>query len=140
MRALERITKRVYAGGDPNDLATPRPELTLEEFFEGNDHSGSLWCNLSDAPRPREIYAFFKTIRARPNVADVRVEITMFDDPEGWPFSDTVWIVTTESVEVVRSWFDPAFVPDDCGVGLDARSREPIAIPPKMHAVWCWWD
>lgn len=32
---LERITQRVHRLGDPNDLETPRPLLTLEEFFHG---------------------------------------------------------------------------------------------------------
>jgi hypothetical protein len=141
MTPLERITKRVNAAGDPNDLATPRPELTLEEFFEGNEHTGSIWCNLSNAPHPREICALFKAMRARPNVADVRVEITMFDDPEGWPFSDTIWIVTSASPEEVKAWFDAYFAPDDCDHGwADGAKREAFDVPEGMRAVRCWWD
>ncbi len=37
MKPLERITQRVNRHGDVNDPATPRPLLTLAEFFEGND-------------------------------------------------------------------------------------------------------
>lgn len=47
MTPLERVTRRVSANGDVNDLATPRPLLTLEEFFEGNDASGSTSRTIS---------------------------------------------------------------------------------------------
>jgi hypothetical protein len=36
MTPLERITERVNRNGDVDNAATPRPLLTLEEFFEGN--------------------------------------------------------------------------------------------------------
>jgi len=46
MTPLERITERVNRHGDVNDASTPRPLLTLAEFFEGNDVVGSIGCNL----------------------------------------------------------------------------------------------
>ena len=44
MTPLERITERVSRHGDVNDPRTVRPLLTLEEFFEGNEHPAH-YCN-----------------------------------------------------------------------------------------------
>lgn len=109
MTHLERITERISRRGDVNDPATPRPLLTLEEFFEGNDVSGSICCNLSPMPEPAEV-------RSRPNVADVRVEVAMFDMPE-WPFAETVWVITSASSDDVKSWFESEMTPDDVWSG-----------------------
>src|SRR5713226_1137979 len=98
MTPLERIMDRVNRRGDVNDAATPRPLLSLAEFFEGSDVVGSIGCKLTPTPEPSEFYALFQRIAARPEVADVLVQVTMFDAPE-WPFSDTVWIISSASPE-----------------------------------------
>jgi len=137
---LERITKRVNRDGDVNASDTPRPELTLEEFFEGNQADGCICCNLSPMPSPADVHALLERIRARDDVADVRIEITMFDDPDFWPFSDTVWIVTSASPDDVHSWFDDSIAPDECDDWAGEIAREQFPIPTGMHAVRCWWD
>jgi hypothetical protein len=139
MTPLERITKRVNQGGDANAPETRRPELTLEEFFEGNDVVGSIWCNLSVELEPPDAYEILKVVRSRPDVADIRIEITMFDDP-AWPFSDTIWIVTSASPDDVRSWFDEDVAPDECDCAVDDVTREAFDVPKGMRAVRCWWD
>lgn len=141
MTPLQRIAQRVQRNGDVNELDTPRPLLTLAEFFEGNDQIGSICCNLDPTPTPSEMYALLQRIASRPDVADVRVQIMMFDDPEGWPFSDAVWIMTSASPETVAQWFDEAVRPDDCKQGwTDGVSFEPYSVPKGMHPVACWWD
>jgi hypothetical protein len=140
MTPLQRITERLNRVGDVNDPATPRPLLTLAEFFEGNDKVGSIGCNLPSIPTPSELYELFKYIAARPEVADVRVQVTMFDVPE-WPFSDTIWVITSASPEEVVDWFDEEIRPDDCSRGwTEGVAFEPYALPPGMHPVACWWD
>ncbi len=80
-------------------------------------------------------------IAARPDVADVRVQITMFDDPEGWPFSDTVWVITSAGASDVATWFDEDVRPDDCWEGwTDGTAFEPCEVPAGMRPVACWWD
>lgn len=138
--ALARITERVSRNGDVNDFLTIRPLLTLEEFFEGNDVVGSICCNLPTAPEPAEVFQFLKDIRSRPNVTDVRIEITTFDDPE-WPFSDCLWIITSADTDEVQSWFGDDFAPDDVFSGwLDDREYEPVDVPEGMKPVGCWYD
>ena len=119
MTPLERITARVNRNGDVNDFTTPRPLLTLEEFFEGNEVVGSIGCNLASTPTPAEFYAVFQRIAARPDVADVRVQVSLFDDP-AWPFSDMVWIVTSAEPQEVLGWFTDEMYPDDCSSGWSA--------------------
>lgn len=138
--ALRRITARVTRHGDPNDEATPRPLLTLEEFFEGNDE-GMIASNLPDAPPSDELYAMLRAVRARPGVLDLRVQITMFDDTDIWPYSDTVWVITTASPDEVRSWFPPRIAPDEVFAGwLPDVRYEPLTIPEGASAIGCWWD
>ncbi len=42
------------------------------------------------------------------------------EDPNGWPSSDTIWIVTTASAKDVRSWFPERLAPDDVLEGFEA--------------------
>ncbi len=138
--SLRNIAARVNRQGDVNDPTTPRPLLTLEEFFEGNQAIGSICPNCIPTPEPAIVYGALRRIRSRPDVADIRVEITAFDTPE-WPFSDTVWIITSAAPDVVRTWFDESFAPDTCEEGWGShRPREPIATPAGMRPIHCWWD
>jgi hypothetical protein len=137
---LERITDRVSRHGDVNDPTTLRPLLTLDEFFEGNEVIGSIGCNLTPTPEPAKFYDLFKRIAARPDVADVRVQVTMFDDSD-WPFSDTVWVITRAGSEEVAGWFDEAVRPDECWSGwTEGVAFEPCPVPPGMRPIACWWD
>jgi hypothetical protein len=130
----------VSRNGDVNDLATVRPLLTLEEFFAGNTRTGSICCNCTPTPEPAEMFAVLKQVRARSDVADVRVQITMFDDPE-WPFTDTVWVVTSARADQVKAWFAEAIRPDETWNGWTAGVKfEPLAIAAGMSPVACWWD
>lgn len=140
MSSLEKISERVNRNGALEDPETPAPLLELDEFFEGNDVVGSIGCNLIGAPDPSLFYQLFKKIAERDDVARVVVEINSFDDPD-WPFSDTVWIVTTKREEEVAGWFPDELKPDECWTGwMDGRKYEEISIPDGMHPVACWYD
>ena len=140
MTPLERITERVTRLGHPDSPDVPRPLLTLKEFFDGNDVVGSIGCNLEGSPAPARIHELLKEIAERPEVEDVRVQITLFDEPT-WPFSDTVFIMTSASPEVVESWFPENLRPDDMGVGFpEGVAFEPYEKPPGTAAILCWWD
>ncbi|HND65988.1 MAG TPA: hypothetical protein PL112_04305 [Candidatus Obscuribacter sp.] len=141
---LEKILRRCARHGDVNDPATPRPMLSLEEFFEDNE-VGNILVNLDPAPEPREVYATYKAIRNRPDVADVRVEITqvdVYDDgTKDWPFSDSLWVVTSASPDQVMSWFNSNMAPDEVHQGWSSdRTLEPVEVPEGMHPILCWYD
>ena len=52
-----------------------------------------------------------------PDVADVRVQVSLFDDP-AWPSSDTVWVVTSAPPPEVESWFAEALRPPSAPAGV----------------------
>ena len=140
MTPLQRITERVTRLGHPDDPATPRCLLTIAEFFDGNTHEGSIGCNLEEVPPPATFRALFEQLASRPDVFHVRIEICMFDDPE-WPFSDTVWFMTSASVEEVRKWFPDHLAPDDVTLGWpEGVKYEPYEPPSGVDAIAAWWD
>ena len=140
MSPLERITQRVHRLGDPDDPDTPRALLSVEEFFDGNDTQGSIGCNLYPRkPMPEEFRELFAQIARRDNVEDVRVQITAFDDPE-WPFTDTVYVMTSATPEEVMSWFPEDLKPDETWAGFADQAFEPYEVPAGTQPVACWWD
>ena len=140
MDALQRVTERANRLGNPDDQSTPRPLLTLAEFFDGNEAVGSIGCNLTPTPTPAEFRALLSDIAARPQVGDVRVQVTMFDDPE-WPFSDTVWVIASASPSEVALWFPEELAPDSVDVGWQpGTAYEPCTVPSGMQPIACWWD
>ena len=131
----DQLVARLNAGGEEN-----LPLLTLEEFFEGNDDRGSIWCNV-DAPEMTEIFGILRTIREREDVSDVRVMLTQFDGMEDeWPFSDTIFIIGRISPEEVATAIGPSCAPDTCEISPDFFVGESVAVPDAQHIVYCWWD
>lgn len=135
----ERLLARI---GNLDDPAQPRPLVTLEAFFEGNNDPGSIGCNLPEPPHPQDFYAFLRNIRSRDDVSDVRIEVREVEGPHSWPFSDTVWIITTAQPSEVHSWFTENLAPDELLIGLDngIEETEPYAVPEGMVAIGAWYD
>lgn len=140
--ALARITARVTINGNPENRKVPVPLLTLEEFFEGNDETGSIGCNLPACPEPKELYTLLASIRSRPDVSDVKIQVTCLDDPgKMWPFSDTVWIMTSADELAVASWFPDRLAPSETWTGwTEGRNFEPLEIAKGHHPVAVWFD
>lgn len=139
MTPLERITERVTRLGHPDEPGTPRPLVAIDEFFEGNSAVGSIGCNLDCTPAPGRFYELFREMARRPEVKDIRVQITAFDDPE-WPFSDTVYVMTSAAPEEVGSWFPSELRPDETWEGFVDQAFEPYEVPAGCKPVACWWD
>ncbi len=127
--------------GDVNQKIEDLPLVTLEEFFVGNDDGASIWCNLDSAPSPDKVYGVLKGIRARDDVADVRIMVTQFDGgEEDWPFSDTVYFITSGSEDDVRSWLGEEYQPDEIESGNSFDRAERLPVPSGMQVVYAWWD
>jgi len=139
---LQRLKERIYRNGDINDPATPRPLVSLEEFFEGNNDGGSIGYNFyPDQPEPREFYDLFRKVRSRPEVAEVLVEVCQHEMPDEWPSTDTVWVVTSAPAATVASWLGERFRADEIfGGWTDHVRREPYDVPAGMKAIGLWWD
>ena len=91
MAALDRLLDRI---GDPLDGSKPHPLVTLEEFFTDNNDPESLGDYAQSKFDPQSFFAALADLRARDGIHDIRVEILPKLSPAGWPYSDTVWIVS----------------------------------------------
>jgi hypothetical protein len=140
MNSPEHLRERINGNGPIAAPGTPRPLLSLEEFFEGNDDYGSIGCNLPNSVYPVEFYEVFKRIRERQGVHDVRVEIRSWDDPEDWPFSDTVWVITSLAKQEIQQHLGRRLHSDAIRVGWPDYPVEQIHVPSGMRPLAVWWD
>lgn len=70
--------------------------VSLELFFTGNDDPGSIGCNLGPAQPSLETFRdVLLRLRARPEVQDLVVRITDAEDDTSWPFTDTLYVVSS---------------------------------------------
>jgi hypothetical protein len=118
------------------------PLIPLEDFFIDNDDKASIGCNLRPHPGVNIFYETLKEIRAKPNVQNVLIEITDFqeDDIEWWPFSDTVYILANATQKEVEAWLKK-LRPDGAPEGeINNHLSEPVELQPGMKVFVAWWD
>jgi hypothetical protein len=136
--ARDRLLARI---GDINDVTRPRPLVTVEEFFDGNDDPASIGYNLPGPAGPQEFHRLLAGIAARPGVSDVRIEVKDLEDPDGWPSADTIWIFTTASLDTVRGWFPDHLSADEWSTAdVGEHDVEPYSPPPGVRAVIAFYD
>ena len=117
------------------------PVVSLDEFFSGNSDYGSIGCNLPEHPGLSRFFAVLTETRERPSVQDVLVEVNeIVSDPQSWPFSDRVYVLSSATLDEVRSWL-VSLQPDDVTEGW--ANGVPLAAPSlstgmKVYAAW--WD
>jgi len=118
----------------------PGPTISLEDFFEENDDLMSIGCNLSAHPGIDTFYRRFLAIRSRRDVQDVLVEIRDLVDDHSWPFTDTVFVLTSmDSGELRKSIAE--LNPDE--VGVFPPGSIPTDLPTLksgMKVLGVWWD
>lgn len=99
--------------------------------------SGPHWPH----PGPQGFYQILRTIRERPDVQDVLVEISNADVSEGdWPFSEWVYVLTAASFEDVEAWAACIFPTE---VSESYSGEKPVLAPdllPGYQAYALWWD
>jgi hypothetical protein len=122
------------------------PVVPVDLFFDGNDDRGSIGCNLSPHPGLPTFASVLAGIRARPDVADVVVQIVDGMDDDEWPFSDRVFIITTASDEAVHAWaaaLQPDELSPDRYLGWFGATTPPPgapAIPDGYRVTYLFWD
>ena len=123
----------------------PPPVVSLEDFFEGNPKPDSIAGNLNDHPGLEFFYQRLKRIRARRDVQEVLVNIyglddIIFNEPDGWPWSENVHILTSAPDEQVQKWAEE-LLSDGAAEGWP-YGRSPFAPEPKPGFIWWWlsWD
>ena len=139
MTHREKLIAKIEAQNPPGELR--EIVVSLEDFFTGNNDPGSIGCNLgAEQPPIAEFYRVLREIRAKPNVQDVLVRIYDYDDPTSWPYTDTIYIISSETLEKIKEWIKP-LLPDE--VHADWMYGKPVAAPeakPDMTAYSVWWD
>jgi hypothetical protein len=137
LRAIEKIKSQ-----GPIKHQHPLPVVSLEDFFEGNQDLGSIGCNLIKHPGIPKFFETLRSIRGRPDVQDVLIEIHELDetDESSWPFSERVYVYTTAEEKALSNWLAP-LDPDEIEVGFS--QGKPAAAPePRegMRVLAAWWD
>jgi hypothetical protein len=138
---LEELHAEIARQGGYDDGSGPEPVVSLELFFDGNEDPASIGCNLSHHPGPARFYEVLSAIRDRPEVHSVWVGVSEVMDPDDWPFSDHVYVVTTASPADVGSWA-VALTPNEPGDDWwnGAPPLQQVEIPPDFRLVTLWWD
>jgi hypothetical protein len=122
------------------------PVVPLALFFEGNDDPSSLAPNLEPHPGVRTFERVLGEIHARPEVADVVLQIDEVIEGE-WPYAQAAFVITTASAEDVHGWADE-LQPDEY-VGEEdeippwlGRPTPPGApeVPAGHRVVTLFWD
>lgn len=111
---MDRL-KRASLVGTIRELASTAREadtrvcVSLERFFDGNDDRTSMGCNLVDHPGLDEFRLALTELAGRSEVRAVAVAITdcMLEAEECWPFSDTIFVLTTALPEDLIAWIRP---------------------------------
>jgi hypothetical protein len=138
MDARSRLLERI---GDINNFDLPRPLVSLEEFFDGNNDWGSIGYNIPDGVAPQEFYRILRPIRERDDIADVLIEVKDLEDPDGWPSTDTIWFVSSMSREQLDELIPDKIKPDDwLTYPPEVGNIEPITVPDGMKAIGIWYD
>jgi hypothetical protein len=134
-----RLLELIKAKGTPVGQA-PGPTVSLEDFFEGNDDQGSIGCNLFLHPGISKFYQTLAEIKSRSDVQDVLVEIRDLVDEHSWPFSDSVFVLTSMSVENLRKLMSKLKADE---VGQFPAGSTPKDLPlleTGMQILGAWWD
>ena len=139
--ARRELIEKIEAQGLPSG-GGPLPIVSLEDFFLGNSDYASIGCNLSNSPGPQAFFKKLRAIRSHDSVQDIFVEVNevVKDDPETWPFSDRIYVLSSSTVDQVRSWLAP-LEPDDVSEGW--ANGEPLIAPslrPGVKVYAAWWD
>jgi len=119
----------------------PEPQLVpIDEFFDGNDDSGSIGCNLLQHPGMETFRATFARLKGRADVIAIYAQIAEVDPGEdSWPFSDTVFVVGRLTPEDLATEL-AALEPDEIGTAKDFGVPEALLQKYRKPMLAAWWD
>jgi hypothetical protein len=119
----------------------PEPQIVpIARFFDGNDDSDSIGCNLSPHPGIETFRQVLSGLLGRDDVQAVYARISELDPGEGyWPFTDTVLVVGSVSADALREAVS-VLQPDEVGPGEDFGVPPSAADEHNSPVVVIWWD
>jgi hypothetical protein len=121
----------------------PRFVLPASAFFDADMDVGSLAPNLvgvEGAPPPEIFEQVFTEIASEPSVSGVFVSVLSDSEPDSWPSSDMVYVVTAAPLARVKSWVQ-RLEPDEVReVGELLEIANPFSVPAGQRVYSIWWD
>jgi len=125
-----------------NVAPSPRPIVSLEDFFEGNNDLGSIGCNLIEHPGIETFYKVLKDIRERDDVQDVIIEISQIEETDEtmWPFSETVYILTSADIGKVKEWMKPLKADEFFEGWFGGKASAAPELQAGIKVYGAWWD
>lgn len=138
----QKLINKLIEQGLPSYSGEPFPIASIEDFFEGNDDISSIGCNLINHPGIEFFYKKLLEIREMPEVQDILVEVseTEATDPDIWPFSERIYIITIISKEKLKELVEelqPDEIEDGWAFGKPPAAPELIK-GFKVYGIW--WD
>jgi len=119
----------------------PEPQaVRAERFFDGNDDTGSIGCNLREHPGVAAFQQILTGLESRPDVHGVYAQITELDPGEdSWPFTDTVLVAGTISTDDLTDAVS-SLEPDEVSPVEDFGAAGAIAAKHGAPVHIIWWD
>lgn len=129
---------------DDQDCYQPAPLVPLELFFDGNDDTGSLGCNLPRHPGIASFYEALVNLRSDTEVSGVWVLAKQHDWKPAWPHSDEILVRTRLDADDIAVRLDHLEPDTVDAVTLkeavnDVAGMSAACAPGERHVV-AWWD
>ena len=139
MTDREKLIAKIETQSSPDGVQ--EIVVSLEDFFTGNSDLGSIGCNLGPKQPPiAEFYRVLRDIRSKPNVQDVLVRIYDYKDPSSWPYTDTVYIISSASPDEVKQWVEPLLPDEVYGEWMYGKPSAAPDVKSGMVPYSVWWD
>jgi hypothetical protein len=132
MASRERLLQKIQRHGLP-EIEGPLPVVSLEDFFVGNSDERSIGRRLPDHPGVTTFFTTLRTIRERPDVQDVLVEIYDVNEVDDWPYAQRVYIITSASERHVAAWLE-TLRPSEVAAGW--QGERPRAAPSRDEGMY----
>lgn len=124
------------------DLAAqPPPQMiSIERYFDGNDDTASIGCNLTNHPGMDTFRCILTDLIKRADVDAVYALIEELDPGEDmWPFTDTVLVFGKISPDELQTILKP-LQPDEVGPASSFGVPDAILARHQSVALAAWWD
>jgi hypothetical protein len=114
-------------------------------YFDGYDEDHCTICaNNIDSISTTQFAARLRAIEQRPDVSCVFVRFYTYDDAledeDSWIGSDSVYIITSAGLDVVRGWFADFDVSDVWEETDLSKFADLPEMPDGFRLVAVWWD
>ena len=118
--------------------------LAPDLYFDGYDEEHCTVCANVGPFTTLHFAARLREIRQRPDVSAVFIRFFDYEDAleceDLWISSDSVYVITSASLETVRDWFEDLEVSDVWEESDVTKFPDVTKIPDGFHLVAVWWD